>query len=446
MTPSVLRCPLNNQRGLIPTRLISGEVICSHCGEVNPDSHEYFEFIGAFCPIDLEIHYRWINIDWTNRPPKIFRKKTKDEPLITPIKTEHGIEKYFLKQLVWDGNEKCLTPDYIEVLWTGIESNNEPLLRPADTGYSQLNRKGIHAPVLAALFEWLLLESSHLQIAELAKHCSLPPREKNSIIRAVTLPTPSNIFNMLWVMHRLIPGWHYKRSLGRRSPSLLLQDEIRWTTNRLEDLNKRDRDRLLRCGPEQEYWGSWQDLWPSEITLGNTLSEFGPNLKMLGIDYGESLKLIANPNKTSGGRSWVEVAVRFIHWPLMMKKGGIIDLERSAHLTTGFMDNLQRSISVSTVVTTKTDSHWFAYIMSRLPLCWIRDEQDASLLFTTNFDDVSPELLQQTLLVLEPWFNGKCDLNIGFIFQGKQPPPLNSVVSSFTKRINSVNVSVEFKV
>jgi hypothetical protein len=251
---------------------------------------------------------------------------------------------------------------------------------------------------------------------------------------------------MLWVMHRLIPGWHHKRSLGRRSPSLLLQDEIRWTTNRLEDLNKRDRDRLLRCGPEQEYWGSWQDLWPSEITLGNTLSEFGPNLKMLGIDYGESLKLIANPNKTSGGRSWVEVAVRFIHWPLMMKKGGIIDLERSAHLTTGFMDNLQRSISVSTVVTTKTDSHWFAYIMSRLPLCWIRDEQDASLLFTTNFDDVSPELLQQTLLVLEPWFNGKCDLNIGFIFQGKQPPPLNSVVSSFTKRINSVNVSVEFKV
>jgi hypothetical protein len=424
---------------------MSGEVICGHCGEVNPDSHEYFEFIGAFCPIDKEIHYRWINVDWMNRSVKILRKKTKDEPLITPIKTEHGIENYFLKQLVWAADVDCLTPDYIEVLWTGIELGNQPLLRPADTGYSQLNRRGIHAPVLAALFEWLLQESSHLQIAELAKHCSLPSREKNSIIRAVTLPTPSNIFNMLWVMHRLIPGWHHKRSLGRRSPSLLLQDEIRWTTNRLEDLNKRDRERLIRCGPEQEYWGSWADLWPTDLPIGNTLSEFGSELKMLGIDYGETLKLITNPNRISGGRSWVEVAVRFIHWPLMMKKGGIIDLKRSKQLTTGFMENLQRSLSVSTFVAAKSDSHWFAYIMSRLPLCWIRDEQDASLSFTTNIDDISAELLQQTLLVLEPWFNGKTDLNVCFIIQGKQPVKLNRVVNSFTKRIKSVNITVEFK-
>jgi hypothetical protein len=216
MTSPVVKCVLHPENGLFPTYTSHGNVICSQCGEVNPETHEFFEFIGAYCPFDKEIHYRWINRDWSLLKPPLLRRRLRDEPIVTPVKTEYSIDSHFLKEFVWNGDTSCFALDYLEVRWTGFEQETNTLLRPADTGYSQISQVGMHTPFLAAIIEWLLNEDAHVEIADLSKHSLLPTREKNAIQRAVMIPTPSNIFKMLWVMHRLIPGWHHKRSLGRR--------------------------------------------------------------------------------------------------------------------------------------------------------------------------------------------------------------------------------------
>ncbi|MHA2253024.1 MAG: hypothetical protein ACXAD7_21860 [Candidatus Kariarchaeaceae archaeon] len=445
MTAPIVKCDLYPDGGLFPTFTKHGNAICSQCGEVNPESHAFFEFIGAYCPFDKEIHYRWINRDWSLLKPPLLRRRVRDEPIITPIKTEYGIDKHFLKEFVWNGDKSCFTPDYLEVRWTGFEQEANTLLRPADTGYSQISQVGMHTPFLAAIIEWLLNEDAHIEIANLSKHSLLPTREKNAIQRAIMIPTPSNIFKMLWVMHRLIPGWHHKRSLGRRSPSLLLQDEIRWTTNRLDDLDKVDRERLFRCGPEEDHWGVWPELWSKDISLGKTLAEFGPELHRLGIEYGETLKLIEKPNTSKNERSWLDIAAKLVHWPLSMEKGGKINLEGSTRLLNGFVANLKKNIGVSIAPQSLNRRKWQAYISSRLPLCWIeektRDHKHST--FTTSVTSLAVEILQSTLLCLEPWIRGETDHKLTFVIKGVVPENLLQAVKSFEMRIQDYNIFVE---
>ncbi|MHA2501620.1 MAG: hypothetical protein ACXAE3_01925, partial [Candidatus Kariarchaeaceae archaeon] len=374
----VVKCGVNISNGLVGTQLHQGRIVCTNCGTEISDHtqtdtryHKFFQYVGAFCPFEKMIHYRWIPTDYALEEDPILRPKQAIEPSILPKKTEYGAERHFLKSQFWNGKENCYDPGYIEVFWSDFEESQLSLLRPTDTGYLKTNNNGIHTPFIGATIEWLLKKHLWDEIVKLTKHSSFAKREKDIILKAVTQPTPSNIFKLLWTFKRFIPGWNSKRSLGKRSPSMLIQDEIRWTTNRLEDLDKVDRERLIRSVSEPSHWNTWPELWPVEWELGSSLAEFGPHLSLIGIHYdqeGKELGLITSPKKHE--RSWMEIAEKMIEWPVNVNKGGEINQSLSQRTERGFVSSLMKKLEVSIELPSPSKNKWGRYLEVNLPLIW----------------------------------------------------------------------------
>jgi len=449
MTSRVVKCGVERSKGLVSTILDQNRLICSNCGTVVSDqyrtdttAHLFYEFIGAFCPIDKMIHYRWIRTTWSVSEHPEIRPREEHEALILPKSTEVGAEKYFKKGYYWnseDGNT-CYDPGFTEVVWSDFDDSKFVLLRPTDTGYLKINTQGIHTPFIAALIEWLLKQDQWNELAELASKSVIHDREKKIIKKAVAQPTPSNIFKFLWTFKRYIPGWNSKRSLGKRSPSMLIQDEIRWTTNRLEDLDEVDRERLIRYGPEPQYWGVWPELWPKELELGSTLADFGPHLGKIGLDYDQSLRLIHDPDIKKNQRSWMEMADKMIQWPINIKKGGQIDKNLSQRGDRGFVDNLKNNLAVAIEKRVEPKGKWVEYLVLNLPLVWQKNGE--ALHFTADTTFIEKDDLQQTLKVLKPWVTDETNAEVKLEFENEIPSKLAYLVRSMKKRFEDTPVHI----
>jgi len=430
---------------LVPCKVEHGRTTCTSCGLIDPN-HEIYEFMGSYCEYHKSIHYRWINKDWSQQNTKLFRKRRIEDPIISPIPTENSLERFYLRGYFWVINlSTCSSPDFNEVMWTGYEESESILLRSMDTGYRLINQHGVHAPILASIFEWFLHRYIWVELRELVAISNLTQQLKNSIINAIDNPTPTNVFKFLWSFHNYIPGWHSSRSLGRRSPSLLLQDEIRWTTNRITDLDESELKRLKKCGPEEDLWGSWKEMWPTEVELTGNLTEFGSELIRIGIKYTNQMDIVFDNGLVKNSRTWDEVAIKLIEWPLEFDIGGILNHSNSIRSNNGFISNLQKKISISVpkIIESK-NNNWEDYLKVRMPLSWELIETNENIItFTLSSEQVNENMLNNTLRSLEPWIKNQANHDVLLIIIGDISNNHRTLLNSMTKRLIGTLVKIE---
>lgn len=427
------------QTGLLcPTSQVHGKITCSQCGEVDPKGHEVHVFQGAFCPLHQVIHYRWIHKDWSLFATDLFEKRRLADPHISAVPTESGIEKFFTKKYFWLVNgSNCTAPEFREVLWTGFEEDVDVLRRPSDTGYLKSKPLGIQAPYLSALYEWLLSRSEWDEYKELVQYSQLPKQEKQQINKTITSPTPTNIFKFLWMFRRFIPGWNTNRTLGRRPHSALIIDEIRWSTGRMDGLEKKEIETLEKIGPESEYWGVWEDLWPKTSKLNGAISDFHQEFKYLGISYGQTLELM-DGSPGNAGRTWQEVISNMVNWPLVFQKGGMIASEGQNHKA-GFINNFSSYLAAASQVKVLSTSSTSPLITS-MPLEWVLSSRDP-LSFTFQAPDLTKSCLQETLLALTSWIIGKDQTPVK-LFVSQSLSQNNRWFLSFEVRLQNTSVEI----
>jgi hypothetical protein len=435
-----VKCPEDNL--LYPCHDSDFNIICTNCGAVDSSSHKNFEFLGAYCPYHKQIHYRWIEKEFGFDELNELRLRNFTDASISPSSTDNGIEKFFLKEYFWQTNEGiCMAPDYIEVQFTGIE-DVMILRRPTDTGYHSISSLGIYAPFLSAVFEWLYHEKEWNELLELVKVKNIAENEKSIIYKAIKQPTPTNIFQLLWTFKQYIPNWPNNRKLGRRPPSNLIIDEIRWTSGLIQDLNHKEIEKLRKSVSEDSYWASWPEIWPEEVSLNRPINEIGTELKRIGLKYTSRLQLIENPDITKNERSWKDIIVKMKNWSIKYEKGGKIDKSSSIIKSNGFFERLQEYLGASEKARNKeaNSNHLKIY----LPLEWNLVKEDKGCIYFKYSEELlNKEILAKTLIALKPWIEGKELLKVMIILEEKQINGQSSLVQSFQSRIENTNIFIE---
>ena len=410
--------------------------VCSKCGELNPrDTHRVFKFIGAFCTQHSQIHYRWVPEDWETRQPELFKRSNRSERIIKAESTEAGHHRYFDHKLLW--KEPCKGVLYLEVQWTGFEDGIDGLFRPLNTGYKVVNTQGAFLPFLAALYEWLLYKNKWSELHKLVENSRLDPKEKQALITAIHTPTPSNIFHMLWIFHKIIPDWNIKRKLGRRSPSQLLIDELLWTCRTPDSLQSTVLKRLKRYGPEDDYWGRWVDIVPDSKKLLLGFAVMKEDLRYIGLRFDNSISLISSPSRSA--RTWIDVAQRMMQWETSYDADGKINNESAKHPS--FIANLLKRLTTVPIQTSLAKKHILLKnnLLVSMPLCWMKVENT----YVLRQDFITQSNLEKTLNVLEAWIIGEniSKLNLSIRVNGAESKKLY-LIESFQKRLDNTPISL----
>ncbi len=419
---------------LFPLREDLHEEVCPCCGEVDPIiTHRRFEFKGAFCPSHKQIHYRWIPKDWEIDTPQLFVESKPDTFVIKAEETETGHHRFYTSKVVW--NIQCAAEKFLEVQWSGFDDDIDQLLRPLNTGYRQMNVDGAYLPFLSAIFEWLQCEDQWDEFKRLVDISNLSPKEKEKVHIAISHPTASNVFKMLWTFHRLIPDWNPKRKLGRRSPSALLIDELLWTVYDSDELSTERKKQFLKYGPEEAYWGAWKDIVPVPEKLNGGFTQFKSYLPYIGLVAGEHLTLVTKSTKNH--RSWTEVAQRLFQWESSYDRLG--KLSPDSGKEPSFVGNFIKKLSLTKVKPSKSPKSPLR-LLTRLPICWMKTKGG----FELNRELLTQNNLEKTLISLEPWIEEEdhTSLNLRIKLSTKSEPE-KFLVESFKMRLSHTSIKIE---